>query len=196
MGYFERTPFVPLERIKYLYGSLQFEGCMEGDGKLYWEPLETIAAYNQLIDREKGPEIQAIAPEIQVIAPEIQVIAPEIQAIAPEMQDIAVEMQDFSSEIQVIIPEKQAAAPETQAIVPISADNPLSAAVHQAIDMLISSQYCPFHPERFQACMQYHEILDDAEGSVIRICKDLYDAARNGETSLERHQVLVEVMTI
>ena len=158
MGYFERTPFVPMERIKYLYGSLQFEGCMEGDGKLYWEPLETIATYNQLLDREKGLNI----------APEIQPIASERQAIVPEMQAIA----------------------------PIPAEIPLSAAVRQARDLLLSSQYCPFHPERFQACMQYHEILDDAEGSVLRICRDLYEAALKGENSIERHQVLVEVRAI
>lgn len=142
MGYFERAAFQPWDRTKTIYGCLQIEGCMEGDGKLYWEPLETIAAYNEQFAREKPPNPgPAIQPAQPVIFP------------APQL-------------------------------------------VQQARDMLLTCGYCPAHPERLQACMQFHELLDDSEGSVLRLCKEIFTAVLQGKNSLECHQVQVDVSVI
>ena len=158
MGYFERATFVPWDRTQYIYGCLQIEGCMEGDGKLYWEPLETIAAYNELLAREKLPHINK--PPVQF---------PPSQPILPVL-------------------------PPSQPILPV--EFPASQLVQQARDMLLACSYCPTHPEHLSSCMQFHELLDDAEGSVLRISKEIYTAVLRGENHLECHQVKVDVRAI
>jgi len=179
MGYFERATFVPWDRTQYIYGCLQIEGCMEGDGKLYWEPLETIAAYNELLAREKLPHInkppvqfspsQPILPVLPLSQPILPIEIPASQPILPVL-------------------------PPSQPILPV--EFPASQLVQQARDMLLSCGYCPTHPEHLSSCMQFHELLDDAEGSVLRISKEIYTAVLRGENHLECHQVKVDVRAI